>query len=258
MKHFTIVGNWKMHQTPDQAAKLVQNLQKKIKPHTHVTAVVCPPFIDLPAVFDKVEPDTLKIGAQNLHEKDEGSFTGEVSGPMLKGLADYVIVGHSERRRDQNETDKKIAAKLAAAIRNDLTPVLCVGERLSDREDGHSERVVSDQLHVCLSELTSSEARKIIITYEPVWAISDGDGKGHFATPDKVKPMVRVIRQTLEELFGEDASASVEILYGGSANPDNAAAYLKLEHINGLLVGGASLNYESFANIVATAQKLSK
>ncbi len=237
---------------------MVQNLQKKIKPSTHVTTVVCPPYIDIPAVFDKVEPDTLKIGAQNIHEQDEGNYTGEISGPMLKGLADYVIVGHSERRRDEAETDLKIAAKLAAAVRNNLTPVLCVGERLNDREDGHSSRVVADQLRVCLSELTATEARKIIITYEPVWAISDGDGKGHFATPDKVKPMLKVIRETVEELFSEATSSEIELLYGGSANPDNAAAFLKMEHINGLLVGGASLNYESFAKIVNIAEKLTK
>jgi triosephosphate isomerase len=256
MKHFTIVGNWKMHETPEQAVRLVERLQKQLKPHTHVTSVVCPPFVDLAGVAAVLESDKLKLGAQNVHEQDEGTFTGEVSAPMLAELVEYVIVGHSERRRQEAETDKRIALKVAAAMRSNLRPVLCVGENLTDRETGNSKRVVVDQLHGCLSHITEDEVDNLLITYEPVWAISSGDGHGRPAKPEEVEPMVSVIRETVEELFGEGASSRVEVLYGGSANPDDAAAYLKLEHINGLLVGGASLNYEQFASMIETAARL--
>ncbi|HUC86967.1 MAG TPA: triose-phosphate isomerase [Candidatus Saccharimonadales bacterium] len=252
MKHFTIVGNWKMHQTPEQAVRLAERLQEKIKPQTHVTSVVCPPFVDLIPVSKVLESDHLRLGAQNLNSNDEGAFTGEVSGTMLAGLAEYVIVGHSERRRYCHETDKEIGLKVAAAIRNSLQPILCVGEQLTDRQNGHAQRVVVDQLHGCLSQVTDDDIQNLIIAYEPVWAI----GTGESATPTEVEPIVRVIRQTLEELFGESASARVEILYGGSVNPDNAKAFLTVEHISGFLVGGASLNYEQFAAIVATAGQL--
>jgi len=141
MKHFTIIGNWKMHQTPEQTARLVNKLQDKAKPHTHVTSVICPPLISIPAAHKVLEYDVFKLGGQNLNENDEGAFTGEVSGPMLGEYADYVIVGHSERRKFEHETDKRIAKKVAAAIRNGLKPVLCVGEKLTEKENGHSRRV---------------------------------------------------------------------------------------------------------------------
>jgi triosephosphate isomerase (TIM) len=254
MNHYTIVGNWKMNQTPDQAVRLVKNLQKKLKPQTHVTTVVCPPYLDLIPVKEAIEPDVLKIGAQNIHSSDEGAFTGEISGPMLDGLAEYVIVGHSERRREEHETDKVVASKLAAAVRNDIKPILCVGEKLSDREDGHSGRVVVDQLRGSLAQLTDDDIPKLTIAYEPVWAI----GTGKFAKPEDVAKIITIIRQTIEELYGEAASSRIEILYGGSVDSDNAKAYLKLENVNGLLVGGASLNYESFAKISETAAALTK
>jgi triosephosphate isomerase len=254
MKHFTIAGNWKMHMDPDEASRFIERLSAKVEPHTHVTNILCPPFIDLTTVKDLVDSDKFKVGAQNLHDKDEGAYTGEISGTMLKGLVEFVIVGHSERRRDFFESDKLIAAKLAAAVRNGLKPILCVGEKLDERQDGHSKRVVVDQLHGAFTQLTADDVRNLTIAYEPVWAI----GTGKNATPDEVTPVVGVIRETLEEVFGEAASSQVEILYGGSSNPDNARAYLELENINGLLVGGASINYEQFASIIKTAQELAK
>lgn len=253
MKHYTIVGNWKMHQTPDQAVRLVKKLQAQAKPHTHVTSVICPPFLSLPYVEKEVQKDLFKLGAQNMHEQDEGAFTGEISGLMLTGMADYVIVGHSERRQHEHETDKRIAKKVAAALRHDITPILCVGEKLSDRQENHARRVVVDQLHGGLSQITSEEVGKLIVAYEPVWAI----GSGESATPDQVEPIVNVIRQTIEEMFGEQASGSLEILYGGSVNPDNIKSFLALKHINGALVGGASLNYEQFIAMIETAADLS-
>ncbi len=254
MKHYTIVGNWKMHQTPQQAATLIDRLQGTVKPHTHVTSVVCPPFVDLAAVHAQVQPDVLSVGAQNLHDEDEGAFTGEVSGPMLKGLAEYVLVGHSERRRYFHETDRLIAKKLAAAIRNGLKPILCIGENLSDRHDGHSKRVVVDQLHGALHHMSADDLGGLVIAYEPVWAI----GTGEFATPSHVEPIVSVIRLTLDELFGRPASSGTEVLYGGSVDANNARSFLEMEHVNGLLVGGASLNYQSFSAIIAAAQSLAE
>jgi triosephosphate isomerase len=253
MRHYTIVGNWKLHQGPGPAARLAENIQKKLKPHTHVTAVVCPPFVSLPAVHEVLEQDLLRLGAQDVSDQDEGAYTGQVSGPMLTEVgAEYVIIGHSERRRYAHETDKQIAAKLAAAVRSGLKPVLCVGEKLGDRHDGHSRRVVVDQLHGALSGLTAEDLSNLLIAYEPVWAI----GTGKFAKPEEVTPIVESIRKTLEEMFGEAASSQVEILYGGSSNVDNARAFLELELVDGLLPGGDSLNYEHFAGMVAIAQEL--
>lgn len=252
-KHFTIAGNWKMHETPDEAVRLVERLQKKLKPQTHVTTVVCPPFVDLVSAQKVAEKDTLRVGAQNLNAEDEGAFTGEVSGAMLQGLAEYVIVGHSERRHIFHETDKDVAGKVKAAIRNNLKPILCVGETLIEREAGHAQRVVTDQLRGSLAEVSDGDIHNILVAYEPVWAI----GTGRAATPKDAAPMATAIRQTLESLFGEGASSAVEILYGGSVTPDNAAAFLEMEDMSGLLVGGASLNYEQFAAIVDAAVQLS-
>lgn len=256
--HYTIVANWKMNLDIQQSEKLVENLQKKIKPHTHVTNVVCPSFVALPAISEIAEKDKLRVGAQDIAEADSGLYTGDVSGPMLKGLIEYVIVGHSEKRKNDHDVDTKIAKKLSAAIRNDFIPILCVGDRLNDREEGLSKRVIVDQLHVCLSELTADDIKGMKIVYEPVWAISTGDGHGNFAKPDDVSKMVTVIRQTIEELYGEAASSQVEVLYGGSVNPDNCRAFLELEDIQGLLVGGASLNYEQFSKIVTETQKIAE
>ncbi len=243
-----------MHLGTAEAVALVGRLQKKVEQHTHVTNILCPPFVSLPAVAEAVESDKFKVGAQNLHPADEGAFTGEISGEMLKGLAKYVIVGHSERRRDFHETDKLVGQKVAAGIRNGLKVVLCVGEQLSDRNENHSGRVVVDQLHGALGQVTAEDMRNIIIAYEPVWSI----GTGKFAAPDQVIPIVSIIRQTVEELFGEGASSHLQILYGGSVDADNCRVYLKLDNIDGLLVGGASIKPDEFANIIAAAQSLAK
>jgi triosephosphate isomerase len=169
---------------------------------------------------------------------------------MLRGLAEYVLVGHSERRA-AGEDDQIIAKKLAAAVRNTLTPVLCVGEKTMDREHGHAERVVVDQLNTDLAELTDGDVAKLVVAYEPVWAI----GTGRFATPDEIRPVIKAIRTTLEELYGAEGSTA-RVLYGGSVAPDNCLAYLKMPGVDGLLAGGVSLNYEEFGAIVAAAQSL--
>jgi triosephosphate isomerase len=250
-----IVANWKMNLNPGEASLLVKRLEQKIESHPDVEVVICAPFIDLYPIAKELDHKKFKLGAQNLHWADEGPYTGEISATMLKGLVKYVLVGHSERRA-MGETDKIIAKKMAAAVRNDLTPVLCVGESLHDREHGLAEKVVVDQLTAALSMLTAEDVSGIVVAYEPVWSINHHDGHPVVhATPDDIRFAYRAIRNTLEELYGEGVHG-VRMLYGGSADPDHCRAYLETDYVDGLLPGTASLNYESFAKIVKTAQDL--
>jgi len=246
-----IVGNWKMNLNPGEASLLVHQLEDKLDAKANTEVVICPPFIDIYPISKDLDSKKLKLGSQNIHYLDEGAFTGEISPAMLKGMASYSIIGHSERRA-MGEDDKLIAKKVAAALRNDIVPVLCVGESLHDREHGLSRKVVVDQLTADLSQLTAGDVGQLVVAYEPVWAI----GSGKFATPDEVTPVVASIRGTVEELYGEEGAGGLRVLYGGSVAPDNAKAYLRLDVVDGLLVGGASLNYEEFAQIVKVAQGL--
>jgi triosephosphate isomerase len=246
-----IVGNWKMNFNPNEASQHVHRLEDKITPKDNTGVVICPPFIDLYPIARDLDRKKLKLGSQNIHYLDQGAFTGEISPAMLKGLVDYAIIGHSERRA-MGEDDKLIAKKVAAALRNDIVPILCVGESLADREHKLSTNVVVDQLTADLHQLTGDDVGKVVIAYEPVWAI----GTGKFATPDEIAPVINAIHQTVEELYGEAGGAGIQVLYGGSVNPENSKAYLAMDGIDGLLVGGASLNYEEFAGIVAASQAL--
>lgn len=253
-----IAANWKMNFTPGEASIFLRHLTKAVPQTDKVDVVLCVPFIDLYPLSREVDHHQFQLGAQTLSAIDAGPYTGEISGAMLKGLAKYVIVGHSERRA-MGETDKQIAAKLAAAVRNDLTPILCVGETLNEREHGLSEKVVVDQLTADLAGLTAQEVAGLVIAYEPVWAINHHDGhKAVPATPDQIKFAFRAIRNTLEELYGEGGTHNVRLLYGGSVDPDHCRAYLEMPHVDGLLPGTASLNQESFAKIVKTAVSLAK
>ena len=235
---------------PGEAVTLAKRLDKQIKPVKAVGVVLCPPFVDLVPVAEAIKGSELKLGAQNAHYEDEGAFTGEIAPTMLRGLADYVIVGHSERRIHAHEDDKLIASKVAAVLRNGLRPILCVGDTLLEREHGLATKVVIDQLTADLSQVSEADLGEVIMAYEPVWAI----GTGNFAKPSQVSPMVASIRHTIEELYGEGNGQAVKLLYGGSVIPDNAKAYLELEGVDGLLVGHDSLNYQQFGGIVATAQ----
>jgi triosephosphate isomerase len=246
-----IVGNWKMNLGPKEAVALVKQLQERILPKREVEVVLCPPFLDLVPVKDILDRQKFKLGAQNCHYLDDGAVTGEVSASMLKGLAEYVIIGHSERRTQFGEDDKLIAKKLASATRNGLRPILCVGENLHQRHSKLSVKVVVDQLTAALSLLTASDVNDLAVAYEPIWAI----GTGEFATPGQIEPVISAIHHTVEVLYGEGAAAGLRVLYGGSVTGDNAAAYLEQEGIDGLLVGGASLKTEQFGAIVEQAQK---
>ena len=249
MKHL-IVGNWKMHLGPHEADLLVKRLEQHIEADHSTEVVVCPPFIDLHSVHRGIDHKKLKVGAQNAHHLDEGAYTGEVSAAMLKGLAEYVIIGHSERRA-MGETDELIAKKMTAAVRNGLTPILCVGESLTERHHKLSIKVVTDQLEAGLSLLTDEDVAKVVIAYEPIWAI----GSGVPATPEQIKPAIKAIRTTVEELYGESASSGVRILYGASVKSDFVNSILSIDNVVGLLVGGASLNYAEFAKIVKSVQQ---
>jgi triosephosphate isomerase len=249
-----IAANWKMNMNPGEASLLVTRLSGKIEADPGTEVVLCVPAVDLYPLAKEIDHKKFKLGAQNIHYLDQGPFTGETSGAMIKGLAKYVLVGHSERRA-MGETDKTIALKMAAAIRNNLVPILCIGENLHDRQHGLAEKVIVDQLTAGLGELTAEEVAGIVIAYEPVWSINHHDGtKPKPATPDDIRFAYPAIRTTLEELYGEGGLQDVRLLYGGSADPDHCRAYLEMEYIDGLLPGTASLNYESFAKMVKTAQ----
>lgn len=242
-----IVANWKMHLTVSQVKIMLVRLRANIK-NPSANVVLCPSFVALEAVSNIIRsyPDNrFYCGSQNINQHDEGPYTGEVSGEMLRGLADYCIVGHSERRTNFGESDAIIAMKVAACFRNEIIPILCVGENLHQREEGLAKRTIMDQLEEDLSEVTAEEIRNIIIAYEPVWAI----GGGHNDNPSDVAEVMSAIYSYLNTKYGEAVATKVRILYGGSVNSDNAKSYLDVAHCDGLLVGGASLNYQEFAKI---------
>ncbi len=249
-----IVGNWKMNMTPHQAKLFLANLRGAVEFHRNTEVVIAAPYVDLYPMSESIDKHQIKLAAQDMSPVDEGPHTGDVSATLMKGLIDYVILGHSERRAAHGETDQLVAQKVAAAVRHGITPVLCIGDRLIDREEGHANRVVSDQLEVTLSLLTAEEVAGLVICYEPVWAISKGDGRGKSATPDLIEPMLERMHKTLVELYGKPAADKVRLIYGGSVNGDNAAAYLKVPRLMGFLPGGASLIYAEFAKIISLTQ----
>lgn len=251
-----IVANWKMNFGPHEASLYLHKLSAKIPSAKKVEIVLCPPAVDLFPLARDLDKTKFKLGAQNMHALDHGPYTGEISGAMLKGLAHYVIIGHSERRQHFGEKDKDVAAKLAAALRHHLKPILCVGDTLVEREHRTSGRVVVDQVTTALANLTAEEVERVVIAYEPVWAIGSGHHLGEFAKPGEVEPMVELIKNTVEDLYGARSAKNLQILYGGSVAPDNTAGYLGLKHIDGLLVGTSSLHHETFAAIVAAAERL--
>lgn len=242
-----IIGNWKMNLDNRLAEVLVDRLRiHTTKPTAKI--VLCPSFIALDRVSEKIKKFDQKVwsaGAQNINDNDEGAFTGEVSGPMLKPFAKYCIVGHSERRIKYGEGDELIARKVAACMRSKIIPILCVGENLHQREEDLAKRTVMDQLEEDLSELTIKEVSKVVIAYEPVWAI----GTGENATPADVEIMFEAIYKFLINKYGAVTAAKMPLLYGGSVNGDNAKTYLSTQACSGLLIGGASLNYKDFSNI---------
>ena len=245
-----VVGNWKMHKTTREAAALVEALKPLVAPVQGVDIVLCPPFTALQEVGRFVAGTALELGAQNMHWEPRGPFTGEVAAPMLWELGcTYVILGHSERRAHFGETDEMVRRKVAAAFANELIPILCVGETLEERDAGRTEAVVARQLRAGVEGIGLDEAAALVVAYEPVWAI----GTGRPATGQEGNRMAGLIRGWLAEWFGEAAAAQTRVLYGGSLTPDNAAEFFTQPEVDGGLVGGASLEAESFARIVLAA-----
>lgn len=248
MRKPLIAGNWKMYKTVAEALDFVQVLKPMVVAMTHCEIMIAPPFTSLKPVADRAEGSNIHVGAQDVAaEEGPGAYTGEVSAAMIKDAgAGYVIIGHSERRLYYGETDESVNMKLMQSLKAGLIPVVCVGERLEQRDAGRAEEVVGSQLAGGLRNLTVSEASRIILAYEPVWAI----GTGRTATPETAESMHAFIRSRTREMFGDEIVEGIRILYGGSVKPDNIAALMSESDIDGALVGGASLEADSFARII--------
>ena len=241
-----IAGNWKMFKTGREVVTFAEDF-KKLYQDTDVKTAVCAPYVYLGLLKNLFSGTKIKVGAQNAFYEDEGAFTGEVSVKMLEDLGvDYCIIGHSERRQYFGETDEIVNKKLKRLLAGPITPILCVGENLQQREKEEQYLVVRDQLIWALSGITPQQAAKIVIAYEPVWAI----GTGKTATPQQAEDMCEFIRNAVEALFGEDVADQVVIQYGGSVKPANATDIMDMPNIDGALVGGASLNASDFMEII--------
>jgi triosephosphate isomerase len=249
-----IAGNWKMYKTAGEGAILTQNLQELVSEYwDDVDVVLCPPFTALKSVSTVIELDrlTLGLGAQNVHWEAEGAFTGEISPRMLVDLrCDHCIVGHSERRELFGETDETVNKKVKALMAVGITPIMCVGETLATREADETESHVRNQVRAGLDGLSAEDAAALVIAYEPIWAI----GTGRTPTPEGANDVARTIRATVGAMFGAPAAQACRVLYGGSVKPENAALFLVEPDIDGALVGGAALDADSFAGIVAAAR----
>lgn len=254
MRKKLIVGNWKMHLNTHQASLYVHKLSETVGTHRDVDVVLTPSTLVLQSLSLQVNRRQFKLGAQNCYWRDEGAYTGEVSATMLHGVADYVIIGHSERRHVFNEHERDIRHKVQAVIRNKMKPILCIGETAHERTDGETLHVVHDQLTSGLLNITSDEIKDLTIAYEPVWAIGTGDA----VKPSDLETVVVAIRKQVKALYGAKASEEMRVLYGGSVNASNATGFLEVNGVDGFLVGGASLKAEEFASIVEKAHNDSK
>ena len=252
-----IVGNWKMNLTVGESSIYLQKLLKRIKPAKGLEIVVAPSIIALQPLrmqLDKIK-SKVKLAVQNFYQKEYGAYTGEVSVAQLHGLADYAIIGHSERRYIFGENNKDLRQKVAAAVRNNITPILCIGETENEKNFGETVDVIKDQLNGGLSEIDVEDMKKVIIAYEPVWAISSNKG-ARLAAPDDVAESIKVIRNELAAIYGKEVAEEIPVLYGGSVNPNNAGAYLTIPGVNGLLIGGSSLISDHFVDIIETAKRV--
>jgi len=245
-----IAGNWKMHKSIKEAAELANEIKRRFYDFDRAEIVLAPPFTALAAVADIIASTPVKLAAQNMFWEKEGAFTGEVSPLMLKDAGcSYVILGHSERRAYFCESDENVNKKIKAALREGILPIVCVGERLEEREAGKTIEVVERQLRGALEEIKEEEARKIVIAYEPVWAI----GTGKTAAPNQAEEVHKFIRETIGKLYTEDTSSDILVIYGGSVKPENITSLIKEEDIDGALVGGASLESDKFIKIIEGA-----
>jgi len=250
MRKPLVAGNWKMNKTVDKATLLVADMLPGLEAVKTVDRVVCPPFTSLMVVSGMLAGTEIGLGAQNMHWEDSGAFTGDVSPDMVKEFCEYVIIGHSERRAYFNETDETVNKKVLAAFGVGLTPIVCVGETLEQYEAGRTEAVVAAQVNADFVGLDSNDAKKLVVAYEPIWAI----GTGKTATSEQANDIIKnVVRKNLAVQFGEETAQMIRILYGGSVKPNNARELFDMSDIDGGLIGGASLKAEDFVKIVEAA-----
>ena len=249
-----IIANWKMNLTVNEASLFVHRLDDLVGKRRGVEIVLAPTMLAVQPLHLQVQRHHFNLAAQNFYWRDHGAYTGEVSASQLRGLVQYGLVGHSERRHVFGERSKDIRSKVQAAVRNGITPVLCIGETASERADGETADAIHDQLIGGLANITSVEVEHIVVAYEPVWAI----GTGKFAAPRDVSRAVKLIRKQIKQLFGALAAKHVRVLYGGSVNVDNASAYLQIDGVDGLLIGDTSLDVRAFAEIIKKADVIDK
>jgi triosephosphate isomerase len=251
MRKKIVAGNWKMNKTLPEAIELINELTHKIKPEDKVEVIIAPSFVNLPAAVDLTKEFPIEIAAQNMHFEDNGAYTGEISADMLKAIGvDKVILGHSERRAYFNETDEILEKKAHKAYEKQMLNIFCVGEKLEDRQKGKHFEVVKNQLKKALFSLPLQAYKKIVIAYEPVWAI----GTGETATPEQAQEMHQFIRESLAKKYGRELAGKVRILYGGSVKPSNAKEIFSKPDVDGGLIGGAALQADSFNAIVEAAK----
>lgn len=247
MRKPVMAGNWKMYKTPAETAAFFHDFLPLVSGAQHCEIVICPPFINIAAATAATDGSSVEVGAQNVYWAKEGAYTGEVSAPMLAASgARWVIIGHSERRQYFGETDETVLKRTVSALEAGLKPIVCLGEMLDEREAGATDNVLRAQFRGGIAGLSAADFARIVIAYEPVWAI----GTGRTATPEIASDAHRVIRTAAADQFGADAAAAVRILYGGSVKPDNVKKLMEQAEIDGALVGGASLTASSFASIV--------
>lgn len=246
MRRKVIAGNWKMNMLPNEAISFIEELTPLVK-ETKNEVILCVPYTDLFYTLLHVQGTNIKVGAQNLHWEEKGAYTGEVSAPMLKSIGvEYVIIGHSERRQYFAETDETVNKKIKSALKYGLKPIVCVGESLEQRENGTTEKVISNQIQKAFDEIPVEELNKIIIAYEPIWAI----GTGKTATKEQANETIKQIRNELAKIYGENEANNTIIQYGGSVKATNAKELFEMSDIDGGLIGGASLKAEEFSKIV--------
>ena len=248
MRKKVIAGNWKMNMLPNEAIAFIDEFAPLVK-DTQNEVVLCVPYTDLFYSLLSAQNTNIKIGAQNMHWKESGAYTGEITPKMLKSIGvEYVIIGHSERRQYYNETDVTVNLKVKAAFENDLKPIVCVGESVEQRESGITTEIIKNQTRIALNGLTNEQVKNTIIAYEPIWAI----GTGKTATSEDANNSIKEIRKEIEKIYGKDVAECVIIQYGGSVKSSNAKELFNMSDIDGGLVGGASLKPEEFAKIVTS------
>jgi triosephosphate isomerase (TIM) len=245
-----IAGNWKMHKTVEEAIALAEGLRDDLAAVENMDMAVCPTATALDAVSDALEGSNIGVGAQNMYWEDAGAYTGEISPPMVKELAEFIIIGHSERRKYFGETDETVNKRLKAALAHGLKPIVCIGESLEQNEAGETVDFVSKQIHGAFADISAEDAKKLTLAYEPIWAI----GTGRTATPEDADTIIReAIRDVLSELYDEETAEAIRVQYGGSVKPHNIAEFIVMPEIDGALVGGASLTVEAFGGIIHNA-----